>query len=163
MTAGEASGITVWRIAKHTPEFAADDLSGGGAKKTGGRWNSKGRAVLYASASIALATLETLAHLGDSIAVRNAFLVRIDIPFPVWERRSRLAPADLDPTWLAEPAGSATIALGDCWLSSTAAAVLEVPSVIVPEESNLLINPAHADAGLIRAAVARQFIYDPRL
>ena len=90
MTAGEAAGITVWRIAKHTPEFAADDLSGGGAKKTGGRWNSKGRAVLYASASIALATLETLAHLGDSIAVRNAFLVRIDIPFPVWERRSRL-------------------------------------------------------------------------
>lgn len=157
------AGVTVWRIAKHTLEFSAADLSGGGARKTGGRWNSKGRAVAYASASIALATLETLAHLGDSIAVRNAFLVRIDIPLPVWERRNHIAQASLDPTRLAEPAGSATVALGDQWLDSVAAAVLEVPSVIVPEESNLLINPAHADAGLIRAAVARQFIYDPRL
>jgi len=158
-----AAGVTVWRIAKHTLEFSAADLSGGGARKTGGRWNSKGRAAAYASASIALATLETLAHLGDSIAVRNAFLVRIDIPLPVWERRNRIEPASLDPTWLAEPAGSVTVFLGDQWLDSAAAAVLEVPSVIVPEESNLLINPAHADAGLIRAAVARQFIYDPRL
>lgn len=157
------AGVTVWRIAKHTPEFSAADLSGGGARKTGGRWNSKGRAVVYASASIALATLETLAHLGDSIAVRNAFLVRIAIPIPVWERRDRVTPGRLDPTWLAEPAGSATIALGDSWLDSAAAALLEVPSVIVPEESNLLINPAHADARLIRAAVERQFIYDPRL
>lgn len=163
MTAGTGAGITVWRIAKHTPEFSADDISGGGAKKAGGRWNSKGRAVVYASASIALATLETLAHLGDSIAVRNAFLVRIDIPLAVWERRDRLAPARLHPAWLAEPAGSATIAPGNRWLDSAAAAVLEVPSVIVPEESNLLINPAHADMRLIRAAVARQFIYDPRL
>jgi RES domain-containing protein len=163
MTAGTGSGVTVWRIAKHTPEFSADDISGGGAKKAGGRWNSKGRSVMYASASIALATLETLAHLGDSIALRNAFLVRITIPLPVWERRDRLAPAKLDPTWLAEPAGSTTIALGDRWLDSAAAAVLEVPSVIVPEERNLLINPAHADVRLIRAAVVRQFIYDPRL
>ena len=108
--------------------------------------------MLYASASIALATLETLAHLGDSIALRNAFLVRITIPLPVWERRDRLAPA-----------GSATIALGNRCLDSAAAAVLEVPSVIVPEERNLLINPAHADVRLIRAAVVRQFIYDPRL
>lgn len=157
------AGVTVWRIAKHTLDFSAADMTGGGARKTGGRWNSKGRAVAYASASIALATLETLAHLGDSIAVRNAFLVRIDIPLPVWERRNRIAPSRPDPTWLAEPAGSATVALGDQWLDSAAAAVLEVPSVIVPEESNLLINPAHADAGLIRAAVARQFIHDPRL
>jgi RES domain-containing protein len=64
---------------------------------------------------------------------------------------------------VAEPAGSATIALGNRWLDSAATAVLEIPSVIVPEESNLLINPAHADVRLLRAAVARQFVYDPRL
>lgn len=157
------AGVTVWRFAKHTLDFSAADLSGGGARKTGGRWNSKGRAVVYASSSIALATLETLAHLGDCIAVRNAFLVRIDIAQAVWERRNRIAPESLDPTWLAEPAGSATASFGDRWLDSAAAAVLEVPSVIVPEESNLLINPAHADASLIRATVARQFLYDPRL
>jgi RES domain-containing protein len=158
-----SSGMAIWRIAKHTPEFSADDLSGGGAKKTGGRWNSKGHAMLYASTTIALATLETLAHLGDNIAIRNAFLTRIDIPAPLWEERDRLVLADLDPTWQAEPAGSTSIAIGDRWLAGATAALLEVPSVIVPEEGNLLINPAHPDARRITATVVRQFLYDPRL
>jgi RES domain-containing protein len=152
-----------WRIAKHTAEFRADDLGGGGAKVFGGRWNSKGKAVVYASSSIALATLESLAHLGDSIAIRNAFLVRIDIPAAVWRARKMVEPADLDPTWVAEPPGSTTILLGDSWLDEGAAPVLQVPSVIVPEEYNLLINPVHPASKRISATVARQYVYDPRL
>jgi RES domain-containing protein len=76
--------MPLWRIAKHTVEYSATDLSGGGARSTGGRWNSKGTPVVYAATSIALATLETLAHLGDNIAIRNAFLVRIDVPRCCW-------------------------------------------------------------------------------
>ncbi len=56
-----AAPQTLWRIAKHTAKYAADDLSGGGAKLTGGRWNSKGKEVVYAASTIALATLEALA------------------------------------------------------------------------------------------------------
>ena len=154
---------SLWRIAKHTPEYRADDLSGGGAKLTGGRWNSKGHALIYASTTIALATLETLAHLGDSIAIRNAFLIRIDVPVSVWNKREYITPGDLEPTWVAEPPGSTTIYFGDGWISSLSAALLMVPSVIVPEECNVLINPAHADARKIKATVMRQFVYDPQL
>jgi RES domain-containing protein len=153
---------SLWRIAKHTPEYRADDLSGGGAKVTGGRWNSKGHALVYASTTIALATLETLAHLGDNIAIRNAFLIQLHVPLSVWNRREYITPDDLAPTWIAEPPGSTTIDFGNGWINSLSAALLVVPSVIVPEEFNVLINPAHADARKIRASVVRHYVYDPR-
>lgn len=153
----------LWRVAKQTAQYEAKDLIGGGARVTGGRWNSKGNAVVYASTSIALATLETLAHLGDSIAIRNAFLVHVIVPASVWSDREVVHASQLDPTWLAEPPGSTSIRFGDEWLTSGRSAILLVPSVIVPEESNVLINPAHPHAALISAAVSRQFIYDPRL
>ena len=153
----------VWRIAKHTSQYRADDLSGGGAKITGGRWNSKGCSVVYAASSIALATLETLAHLGDNIAIRNTFLVRIDIPASVWRTREIVEASDLDVTWVAEPPGSTTISFGDEWIRSRRGPLLLVPSVLVPEEHNILINPAHPASRKIVSAVTRQFIYDPRL
>ncbi len=158
-----AVGVSVWRIAKHTAQFAAADLSGEGAKFTGGRWNSKASAVVYSASSIALATLETLAHLGDNIAARNRFLVQIDIPAKVWAQREMIEAAALDPTWLAEPPGSTSISIGDTWLASASAPLLLVPSIIVPEECNVLINPLHPLSKEIKAKVARQFIYDPRL
>ena len=153
----------LWRIAKHTVQYAASDMSGGGAKATGGRWNSKGVPVVYASTSIALATLETLTHLGDNIAIRNAFLLQIDVPASVWKLREIIQPADLDPTWVAEPLGSTTVNFGDNWLAGASAPILMVPSVIVPEEYNVLINPMHPRAKRLQAKVVRQFIYDPRL
>ncbi len=158
-----AATQTLWRIAKHTAQFDADDLSGGGAKVTGGRWNSKGRAVLYASTSIALATLETLVHLGDNIAIRNAFLVRIEVPNAIWRQRQTLEAKALPATWLAEPPGSTSIRTGDKWLMAQSSALLLVPSVIVPEEYNVLINPLHPASGQIKAGVQRQFVYDVRL
>ncbi|HEX8612193.1 MAG TPA: RES family NAD+ phosphorylase [Telluria sp.] len=153
----------VWRIAKHTPRYHATELSGGGAKSTGGRWNSKGMPVVYAATSIALATLETLTRLEDNTTMRNAFLVKIMIPGAVWKKRDIIAAADLPPTWLAEPPGATTIDIGNSWLRSASAPVLLVPSVIVPEEYNVLINPAHRACVHITAEVVRQYIYDPRL
>jgi len=153
----------VWRIAKHTAEYRADDLSGGGAKITGGRWNSKGNAVVYAASSIALATLETLAHLGDNIAIRNTFLVRVDIPASTWRLRETIEAQALEATWLAEPPGSTTIGFGDAWLAGAHAPLLLVPSVIVPEEYNVLVHPHHPANKKLTATVVRQFIYDPRL
>lgn len=158
-----AAPQTLWRIAKHTAKYAADDLSGGGAKLTGGRWNSKGKEVVYAASTIALATLETLAHLGDNIAIRNAFLVSISVPASVWKKREIIEASELPPTWLAEPPGSTTIGFGDTWLEKKTAALLLVPSVIVPEEYNVLINPRHRDTSRITSQALRQFIYDPRL
>lgn len=159
-----ANGDAVlWRIAKETPDYAADDLSGGGAQAVGGRWNRKGTAAVYASTSIALATFETLAHLGGNISIRNAFLVRITVPEALWDKRRIVSLASLPRAWLAEPPGAASIEFGDTWLRARSHAMLLVPSIIVPEEYNVVINPAHPAAGQITAKVMRQSVYDPRL
>jgi len=155
--------VALWRIAKHTADYAATDLSGGGARACGGRWNGKGMPVVYAATTIALATLKTLAHLGGNIAIRNAFLVRIDVPASVWKSRQTVTAGELPPTWLAEPPGSTSIDTGNAWLATRASALLLVPSVIVPEEYNVLINPLHSLANKLTASVVRQFVYDPRL
>jgi RES domain-containing protein len=156
------AGQVLWRIAKDTPEYRAVNLRGSGAKLTGGRWNSKGMPVVYAASSIALATLETLAHLGDNILIRNAFLVGISVPASVWMQREIITAAELPPTWVAEPPGSTTIEFGDAWLAGMSAPLLLVPSVIIPEEYNVLINPSHPASSRIKASVLRQFIVDPR-
>lgn len=155
--------VNLWRIAKNTAQYQANDMSGGGAKTVGGRWNSKGSAVIYTSPTIALATLETLAHIGDEIAARNRFLIQIEVPDDVWKARETLDVTRLDPTWVSEPPGLATISPGNAWIKGNTAALLEVPSVIIHEEFNVLINPAHPDAVRIKASLIRQFVYDPRL
>jgi RES domain-containing protein len=65
--------------------------------------------------------------------------------------------------WDAEPASITSIRLGTAWARSGASAILRVPSVIVPEEENILINPAHPDTAGITATKARRWLYDPRL
>lgn len=159
-----ASGkVLIWRISKETSNHKASDLSGGGAKTMGGRWNRKGTAVVYAASTIALATLETLPRLGGDMSIRNAFLVSITVPRSVWDARKTIKAASLPATWASEPPGSTSLDIGDDWLRSNAGALLLVPSIIVPEEYNVLINPNHPSAAQITSAVIRQYVYDPRL
>lgn len=152
--------VPVWRIAVEAPTYAADDLSGTGAKMTGGRWNSKGTPVVYCATSIALTTLETVHYLRNGGLPFNRHLVRIDIPEAVWNARQVLDP--LPGGWDAIPAGLAARRSGDAWVASRASALLFVPSVIVPDEYNVLINAQHCDAGAIIATTLRRWIYDPR-
>lgn len=155
--------VSLWRIAKQTMDYNADDLSGGGAAGAGGRWNSKGKAVVYAASSIALAALETLVYLSTNIAVRNRFLVEIQVPEVLWAQKRIVSLGTLNPTWAAEPYGMTSVTIGDAWLAQADSALLLVPSVIIHEEFNILINPAHPQASSITATVRRQFLYDPRL
>lgn len=152
--------VSVWRIAVEAPGYTADDLSGTGARITGGRWNSQGVPVAYCASNIALATLETVHYLQSGGLPFNRFLVRIDIPEAVWQ--ARMAPDPLPGGWDAIPAGLAARRAGDAWIASGASALLLVPSVIVPDECNILINPAHADAGAIVATTLKRWTYDPR-
>lgn len=152
----------LWRIAQETRDYQAEDLSGGGAAKVGGRWNSVGKAMVYTSRSVALAYLESLAHLGRE-SPRNRFLVRIVVPDKVWDRALWAKAKELPRTWRAEPVGIGSMQFGDRWLNSGKSALLCLPSSIAPEDTNVLINPDHQDARLIRALVERQLLYDPRL
>jgi RES domain-containing protein len=155
--------VVLWRIATDTREYEAHDLSGKGAEKTGGRWNRAGRPAVYAASSVALACLETVVHLNAGDLPLNRFLVRIDVPDELWQARRTFTPADLPVGWSAIPEGRVSLDAGDRWLQHAPTALLQVPSVIVPEEVNVVINPLHPDAGLILAAKVRPWFYDQRL
>src|SRR3712207_909919 len=103
---------TVWRIAADTARYPADDLSGGGAKATGGRWNAQDHAVLYTSTTRALACLETLVHLNAGGLPLNRYLVEVAIPDPVWTTAQWETPASLPVGWDAEPASLTSIQFG---------------------------------------------------
>jgi RES domain-containing protein len=152
--------VSVWRIALEAPTCAANDLSGTGAKLTGGRWNRKGTPVVYCASNIALATLETVHYLRSGSLPFNRYLVRIDVPGVVWTARKVLDP--LPAGWDAIPAGLAAKSAGETWIASRASALLLVPSVSVPDEYNVLINPHHGDASAISATTLKRWIYDPR-
>lgn len=158
-----SASITIWRIATDTPDYEAHDLSGMGAEKTGGRWNRKGTAMIYASASRALACLETVVHLGSGDPLPlNRYLVEITMPVGLWNDRAVFDSAS-NVGWDAEPAGRVSLDWGSSWAGGRTTLVAEVPSVIVPEEINVLINPKHPDIGAVSATKLRKWMYDARL
>ena len=154
---------TVWRIATDTAAYEAHDLSGAGAKATGGRWNEAGTSIVYTSETRALACLETVVHLNAGGLPLNRYLVEVTIPDDVWAKVRAETPRTLPFGWETQPAGLASIQFGTAWVRSGSSALLVVPSVIVQEESNVLINPAHADSARISAVKIRKWLYDPRL
>jgi RES domain-containing protein len=151
----------VWRIGADTPDYGADDLSGKGAEKSGGRWNRKGTPMIYASCSVALTCLETMVHLGDPLPM-NRYLIRIEVPPAAWDVRIVFnAPAHVG--WDAQPAGLVSLDWGTHWARSLQSLVAQVPSIVVPEESNVLLNPRHPDARKLVAKKMRRWTYDTRL
>lgn len=151
-----------WRIASDTPDYTADDVSGAGAERVGGRWNRRGTSMVYASSTRALACLETVVHLGSVPALPlNRYLVRLEVPARLWHARAVLDPARYV-GWDALPPGRVSMDWGTAWARDGVSCVAQVPSVVVPEEANLLINPAHPDAGAIRVTKVRRWLYDPR-
>jgi RES domain-containing protein len=150
--------ITAWRIVKR--KFRKAAFTGEGARRYGGRWNSKGVAVVYVAQSQSLAALEMLAHLDSADLLR--YYVAIPVSFD-----SKLVHdvdlASLPKNWKAYPASRNVRAIGDRWVSSGKSAVLRVPSVIVPSESNFLLNPSHPDYTKILIGKPLRFRFDPRL
>ena len=133
------------------------------AAHKGARWNHAGEHVTYAATSISLAAWETRAHMGKAARLPwNRYLVRIDVPDDVWAAREVLTrPPAIG--WDAIPEGLVSRAAGSAWLNSGRTALLAVPSVIIAEEDNVLINPAHRDAKRIAAIKVRRFVYDHRV
>jgi len=152
--------VRLWRIAAETRKYAADDLGGGGAAVSPGRWNEENEAVVYCAPTIAMAVLETAAHIDDCGLPLNKYLIEIDLPDSAWGHREEVNVASLPPTWAAIPAGRGSVTFGSDWLASLRSPILLVPSVIVPEQPIALINPAHPDAARISAKVVRLFEYN---
>ena len=152
--------VSIWRIAVEAPSYPANDMTGTGAKITGGRWNSPGTPMVYCSINIALATLETLSYIRASTLPLNRFLVQIDIPKEIWNLRNELNP--LPGGWDALPSGITSRKSGDQWITSMESPLLVVPSVIAPDEQNVLINPLHPNSTKIKATTLKRWVFDTR-
>lgn len=152
--------MILWRIATATRTYGADDLSGAGAAKHPGRWNDAGQPVLYAAPAIALAVLETAAHIDDTGLPLNRFLVEITVPEDLWASREILDLGQLNASWAAIPAGRVSVQAGSNWINSGRTALLMVPSVIVPEEAAVVINCSHTHSSRLTARIVRQFDYN---
>ena len=146
-----------YRIVK--ARHARTAFSGEGARIAGGRWNLPGDAVVYASASLALAAIETFVHLGEDAVHLRFVSFRIDIPDDVPVARCRRPPQ----RWRAEPPEEPSMRYGSNWVRRGRTAVLEVPSVFVPSERNFLLNPAHPDFARLRMSRPTAFVFDPRM
>jgi RES domain-containing protein len=152
--------LTLWRLT--TPRYA--DLSGEGARRAGGRWNPRGAAVVYTGDHPALAVAEYLVHVRDPEDLPDALVfLRIVVPDDV--AVAAVSRADLerqDPDW--RRAGApACLAAGSAWLAAAAHAALRVPSAVVPLAENVLLNPAHPDAGRCRVVETIPYVFEPRL
>jgi RES domain-containing protein len=142
--------VTVYRLT--SARFPRCD--GEGARLYGGRWNSRGRAVVYAAATQSLAALEILAHTAALSEDYVAIAIEPPADLAIEEARG----GDLSRSKLSD-----TREMGDRWLEQGRTAVLQVPSKVVPAEANYVINPAHPDFPRLRVAPPEPFRFDERL
>ncbi len=141
--------MRAWRISNHA------DLSGIGGKYKDGRWNKLGRLIVYCADHPALAMLEILVHMDPADLPEAYQLLEIDIP-----ENSMVTEGDLPESWR----GSADVSrkVFEDFCSQAPSPVLRVPSIIMPHCFNLLINPAHPQAGEITILSAQMHPLEPR-
>ena len=139
--------------------YAAFD--GEGARVFGGRWNRPGTPVVYTSGTLALAALEIFVHLDVPESAANLVAVPADVPASV--PVAKVLASDLPARWREYIAPEALADIGARWAQARQTAVLAVPSAVIPQESNYLLNPAHALFSKISIGSAARFSFDPRM
>ncbi len=137
------------------------DMSGIGARIHGGRWNPKGVSMLYASKSRALAALELYANRARVITLKGLRLATIIIPDTATMKE--ITPADLPVGWNRYPAPVELSNIGAQWVAAGETLVLAVPSALVHQERNYLINPGHPEMVRVRMGEVEEYTFDRRL
>jgi len=149
--------MRVWRLARSV--YPA--LDGEGARLYGGRWNAPGTPVVYTSGSLSLAALEQLVHLSPDRLPEDLIAYGVDLSEGL--ATQTVAASDLPEGWDRQVEVPALRRIGERWAEKREAPLLSVPSAVIPEERNYLINPRHTAAGEARLAYQRPFTFDPRL
>jgi RES domain-containing protein len=152
-------GVSAYRLVKK--KWVEKAFDGEGAKRFGGRWNSRGKSCVYLAAAESLAILEILVHLDDYQVLTHYLLFEVVLP----QRDILYLPIESLPAcWRDEPAPPETAEIGDAWLAEATSLALAVPSVIVPREWNFILNPTHpAFKSLVSQARRLSFEPDGRL
>jgi RES domain-containing protein len=149
--------LSVWRLcaARH----ARTAFSGEGAARFGGRWNDRGDRLVYTATSLSLAVVEILVHVDE--VPRNFIAIRADIPSGVKVEQLRVA--SLPRGWRSFPAPAQLGVIGTRWAQAGRALALRVPSAVIPQEYNVLINPVHPDMRKVFIHKPERFSFDLRL
>lgn len=147
-----------WRIVKS--RYATRAFDGEGARLHGGRWTRRGTPAVYTAEHVSLAILEILVHLRDARFLSAYSLAAAHLDDSQVER---LAAAELPPSWRRFPPPPELQAVGERWFRSGASVALEVPSAVVPEERNYLLNPLHPDFASLRIDPPSPYELDLRL
>lgn len=153
------SALKAWRLSK--TRYAEAAFTGEGSRVLGGRWNSVGVPVVYASASLSLAVLEVFVHMTSIAGADDYVSVAVDIGIEE-SQAERVEAASLPGDWrqLDHPVLQR---LGDDWMKSRRSLALLVPSVVVDGEWNVVINPLHPDARAIKVTGPKAFHFDTRM
>ena len=136
-------------------------LSGIGASIAGGRWNTKGVEIIYCTEGRALAMAEILVHLSSGTLPNDYLMSEIEIPKSVLIEC--VNESDLPEDWNTFPPRKAVQKIGDLFILSKKACVLKVPSAVIPQNFNYLINPNHHDFNKIKVVSSADFPFDVRL
>lgn len=147
---------TVYRIGDPRGQYPI--WSGEGARRVAGRWHDKDDAVIYAAEHLSLAMLEKLVHFSGTLPAGQHY---VEVSLPAGTPYEVVTPASL-PGW-DRASHVVSRPFGHDWVAARRSAVLLVPSVIVPDESNVVINPAHPAAALITPSLERPIRWDDRL
>ena len=139
----------------------ANDLSGTGARLNGGRWNSVGLSLLYAASYRSLALLEILVHTTNNYVPDDLMLITIEIPDTILIKE--ILHEEISDELNRKKAQAQFQTIGDKWIESQTSLILKVPSVIIPEEFNYLINPLHKDFHKVKIKETKLFRFDERL
>ena len=150
--------MQLFRIAK-TQHIRS--LSGTGAMLYGGRWNRKNIPIIYTSENRSLATLEYLVHVPLSITPRDLSMAVLEIPDDI--SPEQISIDDLSNDWRDYPAPPELAELGSKWALAKSSLLMRVPSAVVMNEFNVLINPLHPDIARVAIARVEKFVFDRRL
>jgi RES domain-containing protein len=149
--------MIVFRLSK---QAFIKDLSGIGAEKTGGRWNSKGVPVLYTAASRALAVVEVVVHVPVGIIPINYQLATLEVPD---SSILEIDVNDLPKNWATNPFTRQTQDIGNSFIRNNEYLVLQVPSATITGDINYVINPRHPEFNNVKIKSIEPFIFDVRL
>jgi RES domain-containing protein len=153
------TGTIAWRLVPARHQL--DAFTGDGARIAGGRWNMRGTRAVYLASSLALAAGETMFYTGGAVHTIPYVVFRVEIPQEI--QISALPLSDLPSTWRVEPPPESVKRMGTEWVVSGVAAVLRVPSVLFPAETNYLVNPAHKDFHRLKISKPESFSFNPRM
>jgi RES domain-containing protein len=149
--------VRVWRITS----AAHAALDGAGARRYGSRWTPRGVPVVYTSATLSLAALERFVHTDSDIEPTDLVAIPVEVGdgIAVEAVQVEMLPAD----WRTFPPPPTLALIGEEWFRASRTAILSVPSVVIPHERNLVLNPTHREFAHLSIGAPEPFSFDPRM